>query len=254
MTVGSIHAEDFLKKANDCLIKGDYKCVVINLRLLHEETGQDVSKRVAEAEECGKHRISADALFEENLYVKAGERYKKILDINPKDEYVKIRYDSCLEKQREAARQVEEKRQQEERERIDWEREHKITGTIKEVWVDHNIDIWNVGKGMMIHVNVVVNNMVNIKGSIRVDFYLQNGTQLKDNNGHFTDLSGNVVAFQYITPPYKTTAYNDLKIDIPYSELHLGTGQYIVKFRVGIYYNYYTEVTHSDWCNFSINN
>jgi formylglycine-generating enzyme required for sulfatase activity len=100
MMVGIIHAQDFSKEAKACFEKGDYACAKRNYLLLHEETGENVSVRIAEADECGKYRISADALFEADIYAKAGEYYRKILDINPKDAHAKKQYNICLEKQR----------------------------------------------------------------------------------------------------------------------------------------------------------
>jgi formylglycine-generating enzyme required for sulfatase activity len=94
-----LFSQDFMKEVYGCMIKGDYKCVVRNLRMYHEDTGIDVRKKVAEAEECGKYQISADALFEADAFANAGKYYSKILDINPKDTYSKKQYDICLEKQ-----------------------------------------------------------------------------------------------------------------------------------------------------------
>jgi hypothetical protein len=90
------YSHDFLKEANNCMKKGDYKCVEINLRLYHEDTGKDVSKQIGEAEKCQEYRSSADAFFEANNYVNAEAFYKKILVINPKDNYTKKQYDLCL--------------------------------------------------------------------------------------------------------------------------------------------------------------
>jgi 5-hydroxyisourate hydrolase-like protein (transthyretin family) len=111
----------------------------------------------------------------------------------------------------------------------------KVSSRINQIHVDHNV--FEEGrKGMRIHVKV---NFFNLKGTqtlCQAFFYYSNGTRLKDFNGLYVDPDGFVSHFIKLTPSFENTIYEDATLFVPYSELHLGTGKYDVKFFVHTFY------------------
>ncbi len=95
-----------------------------------------------------------------------------------------------------------------------------VTGTIRKVWVDHNVSDSYGNKGMKIHIKFDINGMLNKRGQTAVYFYYTNGNPLKDTNERFCTLDGNVATQVDFTPNYENCTFNDLSIFMPYSELH----------------------------------
>jgi formylglycine-generating enzyme required for sulfatase activity len=91
-----VYSQDYRKEADKCLVDGDYKCVLRNLRLYQEETGTDVSEQLQDVETCMKARTLAEYLFEEKDYEKAAQQYGRMLKLNPKDVQAKKQYDLCV--------------------------------------------------------------------------------------------------------------------------------------------------------------
>ena len=88
--------QDYLKQANDCFDKGDYECAKKNYSLFKDFDGsKDVSVEIQKSDECYKTLIVADDYFKDKEYGKARDRYKTVLDKNPKDAYAKKQYDQC---------------------------------------------------------------------------------------------------------------------------------------------------------------
>ena len=96
-----------------------------------------------------------------------------------------------------------------------------VSGTIRNVWVEHNVSNSNGNKGMRIHVNFDINGMLNRRGQAAAYFYFSSGNPLKDTNGLCCTSNGNVATHVDFTPNYENSNYNDLLIFMPYSELHL---------------------------------
>jgi len=91
------NGQDYLQQAKDCFEKGDYECAKRNYTLFTEFDGsRDVSAQIQAADECFKTLIVADDYFKEQEYEKARDRYKSVLDKNPKDAYAKKQYDECV--------------------------------------------------------------------------------------------------------------------------------------------------------------
>ena len=115
----------------------------------------------------------------------------------------------------------------------------------------------NDQKGMIIHVNFDVNNMLGIEGSCNVWFYFEDGTELKDNNNSYRTSNGTVCASTKIAPGYKKSVYEDLRIFIPYSELHMGKGSSELKAQVGIFEysdpNNHKQIALSEYLHFIFN-
>ncbi|MCM1501918.1 MAG: BACON domain-containing protein [Bacteroidales bacterium] len=91
---------------------------------------------------------------------------------------------------------------------------------VEKITVDHNVYDGNQ-KGMRIHVKFSVNNMKGKTGRIVAYFYRDNGNPLKDKNSSYCTTGGEVATYEDFTPGYESTIYNDFKIFMPLSELHI---------------------------------
>jgi len=88
--------QDYLQKADSCFDKGDYECAKKNYNLFQIMDGSDMSAKIQNADECLKTLITADDNFKEKDYEKARDRYKTVLEKNPKDAYAKEQYEACM--------------------------------------------------------------------------------------------------------------------------------------------------------------
>ena len=105
---------------------------------------------------------------------------------------------------------------------------------ILKVWVDHN-QFEGAVKGMRIHVNFKVDNLKGGAGRVNAYFYAKNGKPLKDFNGSYRTINGNVSVGREFQPGYVNTLYeDDFHIFMPYSELHMA-GKRDLKFCVQIF-------------------
>lgn len=115
-----------------------------------------------------------------------------------------------------------------------------ITGPsaqIESITVDHNQTL-DDGNGMIIHVKFNVQNMKGKNGRVVAYFYDNNGNALIDTNGRYntTGSPSNVAVGKNITPSYDNSSYSDLKLSIPYSELHqTGSAARTIKFKISIW-------------------
>ena len=98
---------------------------------------------------------------------------------------------------------------------------NKVSGSIRNIWVDHNVTDSYGNSGMRIHVKFDINGMLNRSGQAAAYFYYSNGTPIKDTNGSNRTSDGNVATHVNFTPNYENCTFNDLAIFMPYSELHL---------------------------------
>ena len=89
------NGQDYLKLANDCFEKGDYDCAKRNYNTFQIWDGRDMSAQIKNAEECARILILADEYFKDEAYDKAKERYRMVLEKNPKDPNAKKQYDLC---------------------------------------------------------------------------------------------------------------------------------------------------------------
>lgn len=111
------------------------------------------------------------------------------------------------------------------------------TAQIKEIKVDHNQALSD-GKGMIIHVIFSVQGMEGKTGNVAAYFYDESGNALVDTNNKYgtTGNTSHVAVSKDITPEWPNTNYSDLKLSIPYSELHqTGIGTQTLKFKISIW-------------------
>lgn len=93
-------------------------------------------------------------------------------------------------------------------------------GEIEKLWVEYNEYNDDGRKGLKIHVEFTVHNMLNKDGKVNAYFYHEDGTPLKDTNGKYCTSDGCVAKSGPFTPPSVETSYN-YELFMPYSELHL---------------------------------
>ena len=78
-------------------------------------------------------------------------------------------------------------------------------------------------------------------------FNYQDGSALEDYNGKYCTSGGKVCASSEFSPKYSSSNYNDFKIFMPYSELHMGKGSSKLDFYLNIWIdgkNYYKGIRH----------
>ncbi len=124
-------------------------------------------------------------------------------------------------------------------------------GKITNVWVDHNEYDDDGKKGMRIHIAFKAHNMLNKEGKVSVYFYFSDGTALIDANGSYKTTDGYVAVSRSFCPSYENSDYNDFKIFMPYSELHLDSSADIY-FQATLWYNHerisdYSEKEHMQY-------
>lgn len=119
----------------------------------------------------------------------------------------------------------------------------KPTGTVDRVWVDY--DVTEGGQfGMRIHVKFSVTNLKGIDSYLAIYFERANGTRLSSSDNKFQSKGGDVAAYRSLKPVSEQTIFNDLTIFIPYSELHLGVGNYKLKMDIDLIYQNGVFIDH----------
>jgi hypothetical protein len=90
-------AQDYLQIAKTCFENGDYQTAKKNYEVYQIFEGKDMSAEIQKADECFKALIAANDYFSNKRYEEARERYKVVLEKNPKDPYAKKQYEICEE-------------------------------------------------------------------------------------------------------------------------------------------------------------
>lgn len=125
-----------------------------------------------------------------------------------------------------------------------------LSATVKSITTEHNL-YQNGQKGMNVKVSFDVSGMKGKTGICVAYFYFENGTALNDYNKHYYTTDGKVSSSTKYTPGWDNTTYTDLKIFIPYSELHLGSGKSHLKAKVEIFDNNNRSIGSSQWTYFN---
>ena len=127
-----------------------------------------------------------------------------------------------------------------------------LTPKAKILEVTKESNIYEDGKkGMIIHVKFETTFMKDRQGSAVVWFYYEDGEKLMDENDDYCTSGGQVSNDKDFEPRYKESIYNDLKIFMPYRELHLSSGSTDLKLRVGIFCEH-EQLAKSDFLSFTM--
>jgi hypothetical protein len=122
--------------------------------------------------------------------------------------------------------------------------------TFERMWVDYNIK-QNDEDGMRIHLKFTTRNLKSTDCQIRIVFYYDTETPLKDKNQRYYTTTGNVAVFRDLKPAYDPAAYNDFQIFMPYNELDLPYGEYNLKMDVDLIYKDGELIQHLTWYDFT---
>ena len=122
----------------------------------------------------------------------------------------------------------------------------KESVSINSVDVDYNVSEGGV-KGMRINVNFSASNLTGNGIRVCAWFYFENGNVLKDFNNQYSTSDGQVTVQKRIT---STSSYQTVSLFMPYSELHMNSGKYDLKFLVGINDNNSKRLATSSYTSF----
>jgi hypothetical protein len=107
-------------------------------------------------------------------------------------------------------------------------------GVVNDVWVDY--DVYDAGvKGMLIHIDFDVDNGLNIPSRAVAYFSYAGGEPLQDFDGNYTTSDGQASAGTDFTPIYASANFSDLRIFMPYDELHMAPGSSDLEFYIEMY-------------------
>ena len=95
----------------------------------------------------------------------------------------------------------------------------KITGKIEDVYVE--LVKKENQTGVMVRVKFSVNNMLNKQGRCVAYFYTENGEKLKDLNGNYCTVDGQVCIGDNVTPDYTNSEFPNYILFLPIDELHV---------------------------------
>ncbi len=101
-----------------------------------------------------------------------------------------------------------------------------LSGRIDRVWVEKNVRALET-KGLKIHIDFTINNVINKKITVAVYFYHNDGSPLKNYNGKYKTPDGQVAVATNLYPKNNPAWYNNCELFIPNYELHLYSAQYI---------------------------
>lgn len=125
---------------------------------------------------------------------------------------------------------------------------------IKSVETQHNV-VQNGQKGMNIIVNYSVEGMKGKTGDLNAYFYFEDGTPLKDGNKSsvpcYGTYDGSVVVGKQFTPRYDDVAMSST-LFMPYDELHLGKGEFSLKYYCAIFDDEMKQQATSNWQYFTV--
>jgi hypothetical protein len=102
--------------------------------------------------------------------------------------------------------------------------------------IEHNT-YENGKKGMSIYHNMKVANAKDKKLDVIVYFYDKAGNPLKDRDRAYRTSSGDVCGYNSFTPQYQSSGIKNLKVFIPYDQLHLSEGAHNLKFKTAVWNN-----------------
>ena len=88
--------DDYLKTANNYFDAGDYENAKRYYQAVEKQVGGNMSVQIKKSEDCYLSFNMAEEYFNDKDYEKARDRYRRVLDLNPKDTKTKRKYDECV--------------------------------------------------------------------------------------------------------------------------------------------------------------
>lgn len=126
-----------------------------------------------------------------------------------------------------------------------------ISGQIQSVTVDYDVTQENV-KGMLIHVKFTVDQLKDARCQATAYFYYDNNQPVKDTDGQYNTVDGQVAVSEPFNPGFDSTVYEDFQLFMPYDQFDLGPGSYNMRFQVQAYVlSPYRLIAVSDYVDFS---
>lgn len=117
---------------------------------------------------------------------------------------------------------------------------------IHRVWTDFNVS--REGQlGLLVHVDFSVEDMSGREGSVQAFFHFDNGEPLVDTNRQFYTASGNVALGEMFSPAGADVRFSDFQMFIPYSELHLPSGEHRLRYLTQVFDDNSRELATSDY-------
>ncbi len=125
---------------------------------------------------------------------------------------------------------------------------------IKDIRTD--IDVFEDGKkGMRVHSHVNIKGLKSEKAEVSLYFYDEDGDKLKDSDGSYATGDGQIATHIMLTPNHDDTVWKDLKIFMPYQQLHRPQGKHSLKFYLCVWDKSgggSTKLAESDWQSFTL--
>lgn len=103
----------------------------------------------------------------------------------------------------------------------------------EKMWVDYGVTEGD-RLGMRIHVRLKTSNLKATTCYLRISFEKETGERLTAKNPFYADRSGGVTLFSELTPASVTAFYDDVIVFMPYEELNLDPGTYVLKMRADL--------------------
>ena len=127
------------------------------------------------------------------------------------------------------------------------------TATVENTWIQHNVEIGGLYY-MQIHVKFKTHYMTDYGGMVVAFFESPKGNYVRDTNGRYCTVEGNVCTYNNFGTHYEHSQFSDFTLQIPNEELHAKTGKHTYYMRVGVYDNKSKKyISFGDYISFTIN-
>jgi len=154
--------------------------------------------------------------------------------------------------------QVKQQRDQVEQQRQQVEQLRKLEprAEIEKIWTDHNVTRGE-DKGMLIHTKFKISNLQGVRFQAIACFFQDNAAEepLKTSADGFQTSDQHLCVWDYFTPEYQFSGYDDLTLFLPYRAINLGgSGKWELKYYVTIRRadQPSQELAQSDWERFQL--
>ncbi len=120
---------------------------------------------------------------------------------------------------------------------------------ITKIWLEHGVT-QNSQQGIQVHLSVQAIGFAKVNMIAVAYLDHPKGVGLRDTNGKYCTTDGTVAFTTNFTPPYDNSTWDDMKIFIPYGEMHLLEGNHTYYCRVFIFKVDGGIVTNSQFVEF----